>query len=450
MNTSLSDRINAAEDSLVAKRDALAAIIETEVDESGELTEEANTKASELASQIEKGEADIANLKKYENALRAQVKSATDSKSDRNPHIEMRKMRKKGHTFFAAMAARVKAHGERVHPVQVASTYFKDDPEVGLILKADTDPMDMSSASSLVQEYTSEFFDLLRDRSAYQQLPGSRLQFDRYGSIIVPYNSSTRGDLAGGFVGEGSAIPVKAGSYSEKSLAPKKMGVISPFSKELAMHSMPSIQTMVQDQIIADTAEALDTAFFDANARSSSRPAGLQDTTDGAGAANVNASAGNTVANITTDLKGVLGRALAARVGNSGVWVMNPLRRLGLMTVQDAASGEYPFRDEVNRGTLYGYPIVVSQNMSSSLVAFVPSDTVVFANDYAPRIDVSDTATLHMANPASEIVSGTGPATADPVRSLFQTDTIAVRMTLGLDWLVIRADGCQVLTSVGW
>jgi hypothetical protein len=120
------------------------------------------------------------------------------------------------------------------------------------------------------------------------------------------------------------------------------------------------------------------------------------------------------------------------------------------MTVQDAASGEYPFRDEVNRGTLFGYPIIVSNNMNAALVSFIPTDTVVYANDYAPRIDVSDTATIHMANPASEIVSGTGPTTADPVRSLYQTNSMAVRMTMGLDWIIVRANGVQVLTSVGW
>ena len=450
MKTSLSDRINAAEESLVAKRDALTAIVETEVDASGELTEEASTKASELASQIEKAEVDIANLKKYENALRAQVKSAVDSKGDRNPYVSMQKQRQKGHNYIGAITAKVKAHGERLHPLQIASEHYKDDPEIGLILKAETDPAGMTSAASLVQTSVAEFFDLLRDQSIYQQIPGTRLQFDRYGSISVPYNSSARGALAGGFVGEGSAIPVKAGGFAERTMAPKKMGVISTFSKEIAMHSVPSIQALIQNQIIADTAEALDTAFLDANARTTTRPAGMQDPADGAGAANIVGSSGATVANIVADLKGVLGRAMAARVGNSGVWVMNPLRRLGLMTVQDAASGEYPFRDEVNRGMLYGYPIVLSQNVDPALVAFIPSDTVAFANDYAPRIDVSDSATLHMEDATPlPVVDGAGAAAA-PVRSLYQTDTMAVRMTLGLDWLIIRPNGCQVLTGVAW
>ena len=450
--TTLSEKIASAEDALVAKRDALTAVFESDIDESGNLTEDGALKADELTDQIEKAELDIARLKKAENALRAQVKSAVDSKGDRNPYVSMQKQRPKGHNFFGALSAKVKAHGQRMSPLAVAESFYRDDPEIGLILKADTNPATMTDAtwaSKLVQEATTEFFDLVRDISIYQQLPGARLQFDRYGSLVVPYNSSTRGDLAGGFVGEGSAIPVQSGAYSEKTMAPKKLATISVLTNEIAQHSMPSIQALVQTQILRDTAEALDTAFFDANARSASRPAGMQDTSDGAGAANINASAGNTVSNVVTDLKGVLGRSMAARVGSGGVWVMNPLRRLGLMTVQDAASGEYPFRDEVNRGTLFGYPVIASNNMPAAVVAFIPTDTVVYANDYAPRIDVSDTATIHMANPASEIVSAT-PTTADPVRSLYQTNSMAIRMTMGLDWIIVRANGVQVLTSVGW
>ena len=444
--TTLSEKIVAAEDSLVTKRDALTAIFDTDVDENGDLTEDGALKADELTNQIEKAEADVARLKKAESALKFQAKAAENG---RNPHIEMRKLRKKGHVFFGAITAKVKAHGERLHPVQVAAAHYKDDPEVGIILKAESEPADMTSASAIVQEYTAEFFDLLRDQSVYQQIPGVRLQFDRYGSISVPYDSAARGALAGGFVGEGSAIPVKAGGFSEKTLAPKKAGTISTFSKELAMHSTPSIQGMIQARILADTAEALDAAFFDANARTATRPAGMQDPTDGAGAANIVGSLGPTVANITSDLKGVMSRAMAARVGNSGVWVMNPLRRLGLMTVQDAASGEYPFRDEVNRGTLFGFPIIISQNVDPALVSFIPSDTIVFANDYAPRIDVSDSATLHMEDSAA-LPLNDGTTAAAPVRSLYQTDTMAVRMTLGLDWLIVRPDGCQVLTGVAW
>lgn len=449
--TTISEKIAAAEDALVTKRDALTSVFESDIDESGDLTEDGALKADELTSQIEKAEADVARLKKAESALKAQVKSAVDG--GRNPYVEMRKNRKPGHNFFGVIATKIKAHGERISPVAAAERYYRDDPEIGVIIKADVEPAtttDANWASNLVRESYAEMFDLIRDQSVVPQIPAARYTFDGYGTINVPYNASSHGDMAGGFVAEGSAIPVKSGSIGNKTLAAKGFKVMSTFTNELARHSTPSIQALIQDQILRDTAEALDTAFFDNGARTSTRPAGMRDATDGAGAANINASAGATVANIVSDLKGVLGRAMAARVGSSGVWVMNPLRRLGLMTVQDAASGEYPFRDEVNRGTLFGFPVVVSQNMDAALVAFIPNDTVAFANDYTPRIDVSDSATIHMVDSAAlPIVDGAGVA-ADPVRSMFQTNSVAVRMTMGLDWIIVRANGVQMLTAVGW
>lgn len=450
---SLSDRINAAEESLVAKRDALTSVFDTDVDESGDLTEDGALKADELTSQIEKAESDIARLKKAESALRSQVKTAVDSQGDRNPYVSMQKHREKGDLFFKLATTKAIAHMQRLNPAQVATSVFKDDPEVGVILKAESEPASASPGSSwgpaLVQETTAQFLDLVRDRSAYAQAPGDRVQFGPYGRIIVPYNSS-RGALAGGFVGEGEAIRVGQGGFSSKDMSSKHFAIITTLTKAMDMQGIPATQAIIRKQMIEDTAEALDAAFLDDHARTTTRPAGLQNDPDGAGAANVNASLGATVANITSDLKGALGRAMAARVASGGAWLMNPLRRLGLMTVQDAASGEYPFRDEVNRGTLFGYPIISSQNVPEAVVTFIPNGCVMYGNDYSPRIDVSDSATLHMEDTSAlPVVDGAGVAAA-PVRSLFQTDTIGIRLTMGLDWIVTRPNGVQVLTGVAW
>ncbi len=68
------------------------------------------------------------------------------------------------------------------------------------------------------------------------------------------------------------------------------------------------------------------------------------------------------------------------------------------------------------------------------LVAIRNSDFVTALGD-APEFDVSEQATIHMEDTTPlEIVSGTGPTTADPVRSLWQTGSIGVRMLMDVSW----------------
>jgi len=49
-----------------------------------------------------------------------------------------------------------------------------------------------------------------------------------------------------------------------------------------------------------------------------------------------------------------------------------------------------------------------------------------------------------------EIVSGTGPTTADPVRSFFQTATIGVRMLMDVSWKMRRSGMVQWIDGTSY
>jgi hypothetical protein len=63
---------------------------------------------------------------------------------------------------------------------------------------------------------------------------------------------------------------------------------------------------------------------------------------------------------------------------------------------------------------------------------------------------VSDQTTLHMSDTPLEIVSGTGPTTADPVRSMFQTHSMAIKMVLPLTWKMRRSGMVQWIDGTSW
>ncbi len=140
-------------------------------------------------------------------------------------------------------------------------------------------------------------------------------------------------------------------------------------------------------------------------------------------------------------------------MGATGTVVMNPSRKRGLAFKQNAL-GQYPFRGD---SILEGFNIVTSTNVPADKVYFIDSEALAFGLDQNMEFDVSTQATLVMAAPAEEIVgsaTSTSPAagavTGEAVRSLFQTDTIAVKMTMALTWNKLRPNGIQIITGCAW
>ena len=61
---------------------------------------------------------------------------------------------------------------------------------------------------------------------------GLAFTFGTNGIISIPSRNPTP-TIAGSFVGEGAAIPVRQGAFSAITLVPKKMAVITVFSREI-------------------------------------------------------------------------------------------------------------------------------------------------------------------------------------------------------------------------
>jgi hypothetical protein len=95
--------------------------------------------------------------------------------------------------------------------------------------------------------------------------------------------------------------------------------------------------------------------------------------------------------------------------------------------------------------------MIESTNVTAGrLIALRNSDFATALGD-APEFDVSEQATIHMEDTTPlEIVSGTGPTTADPVRSLFQTATIGVRMLMDVSWKMRRTGMVQWIDGTSW
>lgn len=385
------------------------------------------------------------------------------------------KTERPGNLIVKMMAAQALAHQTRRSLDQACGDLYRDDERV----KAGLDWLARSAteiatttrpgwAAELVQQGTAEFLAEIIDVSVYQALSsrGMTLEFGNNGSLVVP-RRATRGTLAGAFVGETGVIPVKQGELTSDTFERYKLAVISTFSKELDTLSAPSIERVIRESISNDTTELIDSKLLSNLAqRPGVRPAGLLF------GVTPTPSSGNTPANVNTDLKALLG-GLDQR--QRVVVIMHPDRALGL-SLLTTATGDYIFKDELARDTFFGNALIVSENVPNASVIAVNAADFATGNG-VPAFDLSDTATLTMANAdatpptqavdpagvldvAEEVDVGSGisiaggPAGAGTAGfeavSMFQTWSTALRMVLPISWGMMRPGSVSALSGVGW
>jgi HK97 family phage major capsid protein len=304
-------------------------------------------------------------------------------------------------------------------------------------------------AAELVQTTWTDLMPLLMPKAILTRLApkGLTLSFGATGRIIIPTRNRTP-SLAGSFVGEGLAIPVRQGMFSSQTLTPKKMAVISTWTREMGDHSIPAIEGLIRAAIQEDTSVATDSVLIDANPATTIRPAGLL---NGEGA--TAATAGGGIAAIIGDLTALIGALATSTYGNlrAPVWLMNPTDLLRVSLAQATNTGIFPFKEEIAQGTLNNIPVIDSATVPTKTMILVDAADFVVVGGEAPRMEMSDQATLHMEDTSpTDLVAGSPGVVASPQRSLFQTDSLALRMIMPLNWVQRRAGTVAWTQAVTW
>jgi hypothetical protein len=233
-------------------------------------------------------------------------------------------------------------------------------------------------------------------------------------------------------------------------LTPKKMAVITTWTKEMDEASIPAIEGLLRSAIQEDTAVSLDSVLLDAGAATVVRPAGILN-----GVAGLTPTAGGGFAALVGDVKQLAGALMTSTQGHirSMAWLMNPQQVMSAGLTVAPNSGGFPFKDEIARGTLMGYPIIDSGTVPMGTVIAVDAADFVSVGGEAPRFEISDQATLHMEDttplPIATGAQGSG-VLATPARSLWQTDSLALRLILPINWTLRRAGTVSWVAGVTW
>lgn len=453
MHTHVSDRIEGVQSQVTALRDQLSTLLGGDELDDGAI--------AELNGRIESQQRLLASLEASEKllgngAVPTLSRPSSSSSNGSNlpvlasqmprPFAAPKKAEEPGYLMMRVLVCRFIATAERhkgLTAEQVMRQRYGDDPLNRAMLevyqeKAATVPATSTQAgwaAELFHTQYGEFFDALLPESIYGPLTrlGLRATLGRYGQLYLPTRLLTPA-IAGAFVQEGAPIPVKQGAFSHVTIGLLKMAVITSYTREMAEHSTPMIEMLLRQQIQDDTSIAIDSVLTDANPATAIRPAGLRN-----GISGLTPTAGGGYAALVADLKQLIGVLAGLNSMRRLVWIMNPAQKVSI-AFSMSPLGNFPFRAEIENNMLSGYPVIVSSTMPAGTVILMDAADFVSLSGDDPRFEVSDQATLHMEDTTPQQIGtvGTPNVVAAPARNMFQTDSMALRMILPMNWIMRR------------
>ncbi len=302
-----------------------------------------------------------------------------------------------------------------------ACRLFPDDNVIPILLRAAVAPGSTTGwAAELAQQATAAFLRSLAPQSAAAALMsyGVEINLDRLGRTTVPARAGLPSILP--WVEESQPIPVSKQAITGIPVGPaKKMGLIVVFSGELAKRS--SAQGTFSTLLRESAAVSLDAGYFSTEAGDDKTHVGLlYGVTPLAGS-------GNALDDLTA-------LALAAASGGSGqvVFVTGPGRAASMAVRMPELK------------TL----VLPSLAVPDTRVIAVDPASLVHGAGTEPDMTASRSALLHMSDDPLPVV-GSG-VTADPVRSLYQTDSIALRCLIDVAFGKRRSGAVAYLDEVTW
>ncbi|WP_170365176.1 phage major capsid protein [Ruegeria arenilitoris] len=320
---------------------------------------------------------------------------------------------------------------------------------------------DAGWGAELVQSDVGAFYRSLKERSAVAQLAqlGTSVDFGGNSSITFPHRGANdEGSLKPAFVQERATIPVSSATLGSTTMDKFKLGIITVATDELIRVSniLDVMEQMIQD----DVAEGLDFHVLDptSTAIPAVRPGAITVTAPN------QASAGDTLDNILTDIRWLRGNLSNAR-HPAIIMHSDHARALEMLQVD----GRFPLAAMVERGNLWGLSLIHSPFVTKGNVIGVDAAAYYHASDL-PELDTSSAATVALASaqpPAPQMTTaggdadavdepnsihvsdaaGTGPPTK--VVSTFQTNSVAMRMVHPVTWATMP-NAVSYLTAVTW
>jgi hypothetical protein len=314
-------------------------------------------------------------------------------------------------------------------PVNAAKAMFGNDLATEYVIRTATAPA-MTTTTGWAKELAGvAIYDMIQSItsiSAGAELisRGLQLNLDGIAELRVP-GRVLNAAAAGMWVAEGAPAPARQLSFSNAAiLRPRKLSVIYSYTQEMVESS--NIENIVRQTLGEAAGLALDVKMFSADPASASAPAGLFN-----GVAPQTATPGGGLGAMMGDLKLLFGALATAGGGKTAVIVAALPQATALkMTV----------------GPQFDVPIIASTGLAAGTVAVVEAASFVSGFSSVPEFRVGRDASFHFDDsaPADPVMGGV------PVKSMYQTDGVALRMDVFASWGLRASGHTQWLSGCTW
>jgi hypothetical protein len=320
----------------------------------------------------------------------------------------------------AALACARYSFDKSMRPEEYARKTWEWDTTAHLLTRAAAPPQDMTSAAALI-EVAVAMLPALAPFSAAAQLfdRALKLTLDRNaGAFSVPGVAP----LGVKFVADGMPKPVVQGTATAARLDPHKIAGIVPITAEL--FAQASVETAMQRLLAESTGPVLDSVVFSNSAASAAAPAGL--------------------------LNGIAPIAATAAGGPAIDVLLGDLTNLGVAVGPVAGATDVVFIVNIAQGIALQYAtaqdirpkILVSGAIPAGTVIAVALNAVVSAMG-APEFATGTVATLAMDDTPGAVMT-------QPTRSLWQSNTVAIKLVLDVTWARRSAQGISWVQNCNW
>jgi Phage capsid family len=200
----------------------------------------------------------------------------------------------------------------------------------------------------------------------------------------------------------------------------------------MLQYSTPNIENLVRDALTKSVGDALDGALFSTTAADASRPAGLL-----VGVSPLTPSSTTPADEERLSDLSDLVQAVSAVTGNNPIVLIAAPAQAASLRLANAR---------------IGYEVLASGALADRTVVAVASNALVSAMDPAPRFELSKSATVHTedTSPAQLASVGTPNTVAAPMRSMFQSDSSALRLIMEVSWGLRTSGAVAWMQNVNW
>jgi hypothetical protein len=333
-----------------------------------------------------------------------------------------------GNSFMRIVMARALASVTRGSPAEIAGRLWPTDAIVLRAVSAPAMTTVTGWAAELARKIVTDGLAAMGPAAAGAAVLRQSLvlTWDGNGLISVPGLVAGAGNA--GFVAEGSPIPVRQLTSSAALLSPHKLAAIGVLTREMMEGS--NAEALIGDVLMRSASAALDVALFGSAAATAAAPAGLRN-----GIAALTPSAATDMSQaFYSDIAALINATAVVSGGGPYIFVGGP----GLVA-------QMIMRFLLQANTLDQTNIIALESvaMGNDLMC-VATNSLVAALSPDPVIETANAGELHMNDTPLAIVNGGAPAA--PARSLYQTDSIALKMRWPVSWALRDPRGVAWLT----